>query len=191
MTVIIPPGYSEISVHFVASGSGRACTSVFGMKDDDVLTQSVVDSISTAMAAAYKPVLGTSGSYVGLRVLEGQDGGVPLIWESAAGAGLGTKAGALLTPQTMALIRKGTGLATRQGIGRTFLPDVVDSHANDNGGLTSAGITLYSTFANAVLAALFASSTVILHTTSRVPDVVASYAVESKVATLRPRYPRA
>lgn len=196
MAVVIPPGYAECTVNLKASTTGRTCHNVFGFALTAPLTQSDVDSLSTALAAAYKPTLGSfQGRFNGIRVLEGQDGD-PTVFESVSGNGAGTHAGDLMSPQVMALAKKTTGLASRAAQGRTFLIDPTESWVNDDGGLTGAAITVYTTFCAAVLLAFSTAGDpsldgmVILHNSSRIPDPVTSYAIEAKVATLRPRYVR-
>lgn len=188
----LPTGHAEVTID-LTNIAGRSCVNVFGVKVVNPIDAVAVDQLSTLMAAAYKPVLNTVSRYNGLRVLNGDDGpGVE--FSSTTGNGIGTRDEATLSPQVQALIKKTTGAAGRANRGRTFIPDVPESLVSNQGVLVSSGITLYQTLANAIFAALLSDTEwdgmEILHDSGAAPTLVTGYNVESKVATLRPRFPR-
>jgi len=192
MPVIIPPGFGEVTFHSTVN-SGKAINTVYGVVLGSVPTQTELNTLSTAFGAPWTNILSTNSAYVGCRLLIGQDGGPPTILESVSGAGAGGRGSAMCPPQVQHLIRKGTNIASRQGIGRTFVPDVVEGNVTDTGVINSTEQTLCQTFATAVFAALLAGAfdgMCLLHSDSREPDVVESYVTETKVATLRRRFVR-
>lgn len=195
MPILIPPGFAEVTVHFTPSGSGRACNSVFGLGLDDTWDELTFGSFSSNLSTSYKQVLHTGGHYDGLTALVGQDGGDPVVFETTEGAGNGTRTGDLAPPQVQALVKKSSATFGRKGRGRTFVPDMLESQINDDGSLTSGGLTVVGTFATQVLEAfndviLPSTGMYILHSSSTPPSLVTSYSAENKVATLRPRYVR-
>lgn len=191
--VIIPEGYAQVEVHFRQADTGKRCSNTFGVKVPTPLTQSDVNTLSTSLAAAYKPILHTGSVYDGIRVLEGASGPA-LVWESASGAGAGSRTVTnRTTPQVQFMVEKRTALSGRQFRGRTFHVDVGETDVDATGAIAGSVITLLTTFADAVMAALVAGTydgMVILHTDSTTPTVVTSYIPDALVATLRRRYSR-
>jgi hypothetical protein len=169
---------------------------VFGVELNDTFDQSDVDSLSTDLAVPYKAAIVVGGTYQGIRVLEGAEGGDYPIWESGVGGGAGTKTGATMTPQVQGLIKKTSGLATRQGIGRTFVPDMSEANISDAGLISGTQATQLANFASDVFASFNNVAPnpwgpmVLLHSNERTPDRVVAYTAQTKVATLRPRYVR-
>ncbi len=190
----IPLTYCEIEAKFRAGGSGRNCSTILGARLAAPLTQGVVDDISTELSVAYKAWLHTAGAYNGCRVLEGQILDA-LVWESTAGNGSGTKTGAMQPPQVQCLVSKRTAVAGRAHRGRSFLPDVLESHVNDDGTLSAGAITAVQAWADGVFSACVESGAltgmVLLHAElTPVPTLVTSYAASTRVSTLRERYVR-
>lgn len=195
MPLVIPPGYCHLAVKFKAGGTGRNCISSFGLKVASAPTQSDLDAMINSVAAQYKLIIKSPGRFEGARLLIGQDGGDPIELNSVSGAGVGSAAVASLTPQVQILVRKGTALAGRRNRGRTFWPDTPETNVQNDGTLDSALITSYQTVATDLLGIFAAGSVfdgmVLLHqTSSLIPTPVTTYQVQSKVATLRPRYER-
>lgn len=186
------PGHGEITVRF-RNVQGHVCASVFGVEMSATPTQAQVDTLSTSLGAQYKAVLSTGGGFDGIRLLIGTSGLFPDQMTSSAGAGAGTVSAAVASPQVQALIRKTTSQAARQGVGRTFLPDVQEARISDVGLLNAAAMTQYGDFATNVYAALnvapFAGME-LLHPEPIVPTNVTAYQAQTLVATLRPRYSR-
>lgn len=193
MAVIIPPGYAQVIVNLRSGRSSHACKNIYGWTLADSLTQAAVDEFCDDLAAAYKPVMNSASHFDGIRVLEGQDGGDPIEWNSTSSAGVGTTTGDLTSPQVMALLKKTTALSGRHNRGRTFVIDPKESWVNDDGSLNSTAISAYSTMADAVYSSgdiAFFGLMTILHSTSQVPTPVTTFTVEGQVATLRGRFPR-
>lgn len=193
MAVIIPPGFCQVVVNLRSGRSSHACRNVYGWTLVNPLDQTQVDSFCDDLAAAYKPVLNSASHFDGIRVLEGQDGGDPIEWNSTSSAGVGTTTGDLTSPQVQALIKKTTALSGRHNRGRTFVIDPKESWVNDDGSLNSTAISAYSTMADAVYSSGDGDPfelMCILHSTSQVPTPVTTFAVEPQVATLRGRFPR-
>lgn len=190
---IIPVGFAEITVDFRASGTGRQCFSVFGVEVVNPVSQADVDLLSGNLSLVYKPILGSfNGRYNGLRLEIGNDGDNLELF-STQGAGAGTHGGDLTSPMAMVCILKHALAVNRAARGRTFLPDVTEAHVNDDGSLTSAALTLYTAFADGVLAALEDgdfNGMHILHNSARVPDDVTAYTVAPKISHLDTRYVR-
>lgn len=193
MTVLIPPGFGQLIVSMTSVRSPHVCRNIYGWELTDALDQSQADDWSDNLAAAYKPLMNSGSSYIGLRILEGQDGGDPIEWNSNSSAGAGTTSGDLTAPQVMFLIKKTTALSGRHNRGRTFVIDPKESQVQDDGSLTSGAVSALATMANAVYSSPPSPQTglmCILHSTSQAPTPVATFAGEAKVATLRGRFPR-
>lgn len=193
MPTIIPPGYGEVTTNITSGHTGRICHNVFGVDLTGVPSQAALDLLSTTYGTAYQEVLSTDGSYDGLTLLIGQDGGEPTVMESVAGALPGVLSSPLGSPQVQGLVAKRGAAASRQARGRTFLPDVPESMVDQGGNLDSTYLGNAQDFADEVIAGLLVgtfSGMVILHSTVRTPDPVTSYIAQSRVATLRTRYDR-
>jgi len=190
--IFIPPGFAQITLK-LKNATGHACVNLVGVRLSGPPTQVNLNSFSTTVGAPYTNVLSTSGRYDGLRILIGQDGGPPTVMESTSGSGAGGRGGAMSPPQVQHLIKKGTAFATREGVGRLFIPDVLESEVDQAGVLTALEIALVGTLATAIGTACTASvftGQYLLHSTGRAPDPVTSFTAQPKAATLRRRYDR-
>lgn len=194
MSVIIPPGFAQVSVSMVEGSTARECTNVFGVALTGPPTQAEVDTLCGDLAAAYKPWLSTGSLFSGIRVLVGQDGGDPTVLESTDGTGAGARGGDFTSPQVQALIKKTGPLAARNNIGRTFLCDVTEANLDSAGNISGAQLTLLVNTADAIQTSFGLTDPwngiVLLHSTADEPTVVVRYAAQTKCATLRPRFPR-
>jgi hypothetical protein len=195
MPLIIPPGYAQLTVKFHAGSTGRACVSVFGVAVATPPTITDLNAFSTSLSAYYRGQIKSPGTYDGIRALIGQDGGDPVELNSVAGAGAGTTNVEMVPPQVMVLLRKTTALAGRRNRGRTFWPDLQETHVTSAGALSSTMLTSLTTTASDILS-LFSAGTVfdgmvLLHATGDTdPTPVTAYTPDPMVATLRPRFDR-
>jgi hypothetical protein len=188
----IPPGFVAIFVRFT-NATGHACQNVIGWEVADNPTQAQVNTISNNIGPTYRAQLNTSGTYDGLHVLVGSDGD-PGVVESTTGSGVGTRTGALLTPQVQGLLKKRTLLSGRKNRGRGFIPDMFESQVDDSGNVNSTARALLDAIGSLqiglqVLDAVWVRP-VILHNDSTDPTSIVEYSSDPKVATLRRRYER-
>lgn len=199
--VIIPVGYARICVRWRTGGGQRSVCSIFGVKLNDVVTNTAVSNLSGTIGGAFKPNIGNTGYFFGIEVLVGQDGTDPLFFQSTTGnaVGTGNTVTSVTSPQVQTLCKKTSALAGRKNRGRTFLTDVAESEVDGNGNLNAAASTRLTTFCSSMMTALGnpPGSTspwdgmVILHTAfPPSPTPINSYIPETRVATLRPRYVR-
>ena len=196
MPLQIPEGFALVKVLLQQGSTGLEESNGFGLELNTPLDQSSVDDLSTDLAAAYKPILSTGSNYIGVHILEGTSS-APLVWDSAVGTGAGTRViSNQATPQVQLLLLKRTVLAGRKFRGRTFLPDVAETDMGANGVVVAGTITLMSTYAAAVFAALSNVADAsfngmhLLHSDATTPTPVTQFVASNKVATLRHRYPR-
>lgn len=194
MPIIVPPGHALVKVLLRQADTGRRCSNSYGVELSGPIVAANVASLSSALAAAYKPVMHTGSVFDGIHIIEGQDG-PPLVWDSTSGTGAGTRTVTNRTsPQVQFLLDKKTALGGRKYRGRTFLFDVGETDVDATGAVAGATITLLATFAAAVLSALSTigpfSGMELLHGDSTVPTDVTSFAPDPLVATLRGRFPR-
>jgi hypothetical protein len=195
MPIVIPPGFAQINVNFSAGGTGRACTSVFGIAMTDTLTQAEWDAFSTGLGSQYKLIIKSPGRYEGMRILVGQDGPDPIEFNSVSGAGAGGTALESVPPQVMWMAKKTTALAGRRHRGRTYFPDLQETSCDKDGTIISGTLTALQTLCDGI-SSVFSSGTkldgmVLLHdVVDPPPTPVTSYLASGKVATLRPRYER-
>jgi hypothetical protein len=193
MPVIIGPGFAQVRVLFQQSQTGLHLSNSYGVDLDDTVGQGDVDTLSTALAAAYKPILASGSLYNGLHVVIGSDGDHP-VFDSVSGAGVGSRTiSAPATPQVQLLCDKVTAFGGRKFRGRTFLPDVAEADVGGNGALQATPLSLLATFTAAVVVALNVTpwnGMVILHQDATTPTPVTAFSADPFCGTLRRRYPR-
>lgn len=189
----IPPGFCEIQALYTATVGTHVCQNSVGFEVATPLVQGDVDDVSDILAVAYKAQLNGGDTWLGVRVLEGQDG-PPLVWESSSSTGAGARSASLAGPQVQGLLKKVTALSGRKFRGRMFIPDMTESQVGDIGAIDGTGQALLQAIADAwqsltgTPAAL--GEMVLLHTDSTAPTPFAFMQVQTKVATLRKRYKR-
>lgn len=190
--MLIPPGYVQVSV-LTTNFVGHRCMSSTGYITTDSWTQANADDVSDTLAVPYKAWLSAEATFDGVRILVGSDGD-PAVFESNSSAGPGSRHLDLAPPQTMGLIKKSTTLTGRKNRGRLFIHDVPDSQCDDAGNLNSTAVGLLQDIAivwnSALGVGALISSPVILHSVVGAPTPITSMAAETKVATLRRRFPR-
>lgn len=188
--VVIPAGHAQVTVHGVFGASAHPFSSVFGV-EAVAPVQADADSLSTSLAAAYKTILSTNGSYTGLRVIANSSGTLYVL-ETTSGTGPGLVGGALVPPQVQVQIDKRALIFGPKGRGRTFLSDGAEASIDSQGILSAAAITLYNAFATNVMAAFNAgivwNGMELLNTATGETQDVVSYQVDPKVSTRRDRY---
>jgi len=195
MAIVIPPGYAQITVKWRSGGSGRNGNTIYGVKVNDVVSQASVDTLCTVLSAPFKSIVKTPGIFIGIRVLVGQDGGPPTEFNSTSGTGTGGASVEMVPPQVQILVKKTTALSGRHNRGRSFWPDAPESNVLSDGTLQAALIASYQPVADTIKTALNTGPTwtgmVLLHETGTLtPTPVTTYLVQSKAATLRPRFVR-
>lgn len=193
MPVVIPFQYFEGTFSTTLSTGGTANT-VIAWSWTTAPNQGLMDTVSIAFSVGWKAFINSGSTYLGARFLVGVAGGPPTIITSTGGTGVGARAGALATPQVMGLIRKNTNIASRKGIGRIFVPNIVETNVLDTGALNATEQTALQGVATAIAGIAGISGIdemVLLHSDGfTTPTVVTSLSVETKVSTLRSRYTR-
>lgn len=193
MPQVIPPGFAQVHVMYRSGVTGTPSSNVYGVDLAAPLTQATVDARSTAIAPVIKGILDTDSVYDGLHVVEGQDG-PPLVWDSVASAGAGSRSLTnLATPQVQFLCHKRTAFGGRAFRGRSFHVDVAEADVADNGTVLAGANTALASFTSGMLTAFAAGAfagMVLLHSDSTLPTPVTSYVSDPKVSTLRGRYRR-
>lgn len=192
MPIVIPPGFLQVHYLFRLV-SGHSCQTVWAYSTSAPLDQGTVDAISAFPSSEYRAILNGGSRYDGVHILEGNDG-PETVWDSASGAGAGTRSGALLPPQVQALIKKNTGVSGRRFHGRAFVADLQEGDVDDVGNLSGGAISLVSALRDALYAITGTTPTllsVLLHNDPETaPTPVTSVVTETRVATLRRRYER-
>lgn len=124
MTLIIPPGYSQLVFRWGLTGDAEDMVNTLGI-DNGVVSdfQAYVDALAASTRASLPVgVILTGYSFLGCTLYRGQDGGPPEVFESVAVAHAGTNGGPALPPNCAFLLRKRTSLGGRKGRGRMFIP---------------------------------------------------------------------
>lgn len=190
--MLIPPGFVQVSV-LTTNFVGHHCMSSTGYSTTDAWTQADADAVSDVLAVPYLAWLSAEATFDGVRILVGSDGD-PAVFESNSSAAAGSRHLDLAPPQTMGLIKKSTTLTGRKNRGRLFIHDVPDSQCDDAGNLSSTAVGLLQDIANvwdsAIGVGALVGGAVILHSVVGAPTPITSMVAETKVATLRRRYPR-
>lgn len=193
--LVIPPGFGQLIIKTNSIAHAFAHTNEVGVTLTDVPTQANLNTLCTALAVPYKAYLNSGSTFIGCKLLIGQDG-PPTFLESVSGAGNGARSAALCPPQVQIVCAKKTSLASRKGRGRIFLQDVGETDVDDGGTVSGTSLTKAQDICNALEAlgttsglAVF-GATVILHSDDTDPTPVTSFLAESKVGTLRRRFPR-
>lgn len=188
----IPAGYGQL-FFYSTNPAGHRCSTTYGVVLDDVPIQSELNTLSSSFGVDWTNIIATTSAYVGCTLLIGQDGGAPTKMTSTSGTGAGGRGGAMCPPQVQAVLKKSSDLADRRGQGRNFSIDVLEGNVDNAGTITSTDLSLRTTFCTNMMGALVTgpfAGMVILHPSALVPTLVATYAPETKVATLRRRFPR-
>lgn len=196
MSIVIPPGFAEVIVKTNSIAHAFPHTNEVGVDLTDVPVQADLDALSAGLATVYKAYLNSGSAFLGCKLIIGQDG-PPTFLESVSGAGNGSRSAALCPPQVQIVCAKKTALASRKGRGRIFLQDVGETDVDDSGVVSGTSLTKAQLVCDALMAlgttsgrAVF-GNTVILHASDLEPTALTSFTAESKVGTLRRRFPRA
>lgn len=127
MSLIIPPGFSQALLKFSLAGDPEEMVMTFGVDNEAPYTGDLSGAAAIRdkfLAAFPASVISTSYTFRGCKLLVGQDGGPPAIYDSIV-AITGTAALANLPQNCAVLVKKVTALGGRRGRGRMFMPPMV------------------------------------------------------------------
>lgn len=198
MSVIIPPGFAQVSIEHWLTAYNRPAVTTWGIElsggatDPDVVAQQQW----SIYAANMGPQIDSTVTIRDCRVAIGQDGGDPIL-----GFSTGTTAGgrsAESTPPALALmITKRTNSGGRRGRGRIYIPwALADTAVAENGAIAGAALTAWGNAASAWLSTLATANRdmVVLHgsglTVPPAPTPVVSLVVNPTIRTQRRRQAR-
>lgn len=186
--MIIPVGYSQVTVTFSGTAVPRGAAVVFGVGNGaEASPTAVANDVLGVLATVVQPNLLNSVTIDTIRVKNGPNstGGFAEI-----GAGLtGTGTSQASPSQVALLFSKVTDFGGRKGRGRMYLPGVAEDGVGPGGQLTSAMVTQYQEMADDLIAELLLVShgMVLLHNDSTAPYGVTGLEVDGRVATQRRR----
>lgn len=124
MALVIPNGYGMAVYRFTLAGDSEEMLTTIGI---DMVSyadgEAAIAGLHADFVAAWPAANILLGyTFLGIRFLEGQASGPPVVWEGTQAPVVGTNAGPALPPNCAFLVRKRTGLAGRQHRGRMYLP---------------------------------------------------------------------
>lgn len=193
MSLIIPPGFAQALLKFALAGDPEEMVITHGVATGADVSGNMQGAItiSEAFLTAFPAnVISTSYVFKGTKLLVGQDGGPPAIYDEVRSVP-GTAALANLPSNCAILVKKSTGLGGRRGRGRMFMPPMVlNEGAVDPNGLIDesnrAGINArWDTYLPLVDMVLFHDS--LGAGIEPPPTNVGSLMVDSRIATQRRR----
>lgn len=195
MTLVIPPGFAQVSWLFSLEGDNEMMVTTCGMDVsafDGDFTEAA-EAFSAAFLGAFTAgERADSYTYRGVVARIGQDGGPPVIAE-VTGNSVGTLDVGPPPQNVAVLVRKSTGIGGRRGRGRMFLPPfcVGEEGIGANGVLEGSTRTTIQTNVSAWFAGL---APVLLHDSSPLPvpdpTPITAFVVDLTVATQRRRLRR-
>jgi hypothetical protein len=155
-------------------------------------TQADVNAISQSWSDNIVSLMNTDYDYIGVRVLHGQDGADPTLWESETGAKNGDAAGLCLPQNCAILIRKLPVVAARRNRGRMFIPGVPEGDVDNKGVVNLSDRTAWTAGAlafQADVAALDAAGQLeVFHSGPPfAPAAVGALVCDTRIATQRRR----
>lgn len=196
----IPVGYGHMQFSMVHATIAHTAICTLGF---EILTppwtQANNDLALADFRASISPLHDAEVTYARLVTLVGNDG--PLLRFDSAGTTGGARTTQVITsPNVSYLMRKNTTFAGRRYRGRMYIPFVATNGLTQTGQLTSAELTLLTTAAAALKAALVETanniaSLRVLHSSSPLsvtpaPTPISTLSAESFVATQRRRLER-
>lgn len=193
MSLIIPPGFAQALLKFSLSGDPEEMVVTFGVDTTGVVTPDMNGAIVVSEAfLEHFPASVFSSAYVfkGTKLLVGQDGGPPAIYDEPRSV-QGTAVLAILPSNCAILVKKTTGLGGRRGRGRMYWPPMfLNESAVDGNGIIDesnrAGInTRMEAFRTELGMVLFHDS--LGAGIEPPPTTVGSLVVDQRIATQRRR----
>lgn len=190
--MIIPAGYSQVSMDFITDPVGATASVVFGVANPDA--DNPTDVATAVFSASDDWVNNCVSIHAACNVIRVKNG------PSATGASgeipvnmSGDVGGDMMTPQVTLLHKKVTALGGRRHRGRMFTPFTSESVVNSLGIVDPTHQAVVNGANDDFLAGLLAAGypMVLLHAHgSTAPDLVTSLDCQSKVATQRRRLRR-
>lgn len=198
MSVIIPPGFAQVSIEHWLTAYNRPAVTTWGIDlsgnaaDADSVAQQQWSIYTTHMG----PQIDSTVTIRDCRVAIGQDGGDPILGFSTGSTAGGRSAES--TPPALALmITKRTNSGGRRGRGRIYIPWALsDTAVSENGAIAGASLTAWGSAASAWRSALAAANRhmVLLHgsglTAPPAPTPVENLVVNPTIRTQRRRQAR-
>jgi len=196
MGVIVPEGFTNVTMVWLSNGAPRYKTSSFGMfgpvvGPDDA--QTIADNVFGYATAAGRPCVAANmvntWSFEGVNATQ-TVGGLPVLGSHFVHI-QGTKTGPSDSSNTAMVVRKRTSAGGRANRGRMFIPAAAldETVVDQNGFIASASVTLlqamWDSFYSAITGALY--EIVLFHSDGSTPTPVTQFSVESQVGTQRRR----
>lgn len=193
MALVIPPGYGQAVYRFALAGDSEEMLSTLGYAAIGSLAtgQGAADQLFADFIVGFPSANIVAGyTFTGTRVLVGQAGGSPLVFESTASSIVGSNVGPALPPNCAYLVSKRTALGGRAHRGRMYLPPFLlgEDAVPVTGVMLEAQRSALQTRVNS---AFGSGEKVILHDSltpgALPPTVITSFRVQPRLATQRRR----
>lgn len=189
MTLVIPPGFAQAALRFRLSGDPEVMITTCGISVAGNGQAEALALRNAFIASVDNPNFNAGWTFIGTRLLVGQDGGPPTVVESPVNY-IGTGPSNGLPNNCSYLVRKQTDRGGRQGRGRMYFPWILGSEGDvDQRGLIAGPLV---GGLQAVIDFIFGEvNPFLLHDStspgSAVPDAVTAFIVDGQIATQRRR----
>ena len=196
MGVIVPEGFSNVTLLWLSNGAPRYKTISFGVTGpiaDPDDAQTIADNMFGYFTAAGRPCVAANmvntWSFEGVSVTQTVDG-FPVLGQHFVHI-QGTKTGPSDSSNTAMIVKKRTSAGGRRNRGRMFMPAAAldETVIDQNGFISAASVTLLQAMWDSVYGAIVGALyiPVLFHSDGGVPTGVTQFSVESQVGTQRRR----
>ena len=144
MSIVIPPGYGQVSFDGIMPGTGRPWTVTQGFAHEYTNANQCASDAGEIWAASFLGMQIDELQFTGTRVYLGNDG-APLVGSSNTGAGNGAASGEPYASNACVLIKRVTALGGRANRGRMYVPGVREAGVADGANLVGTDLTNWGT----------------------------------------------
>lgn len=201
MPRIIPPGFAMCSIEHWLDNYPRPAIVTMGVSILGTESESgnVADQFHGAYTTSVGGVIDSSVRIRNARAVIGQDGGDPIVQESATSYP-GARSGQSTPPALAVMASKATALGGRRNRGRMYIPWAVDEgQVGENGAIATAQVNGIQTRVNQLLVNLKGGDTgaynllngaVLIHSEAVPPTIITAMQVNPTIRTQRRRQVR-
>ncbi len=124
MALVIPGGFSQAIYRFSLAGDAEEMIFTLGIIGPGSGTaEQLIADLHAAFVSAWPAANLLSGyTFLGIRLIVGNTGGAPIVFDGTQAPVVGTNSGPALPPNCAFLVRKRTPLGGRAHRGRMYLP---------------------------------------------------------------------